>query len=386
MVYSNNANIGNNASKTASNIMNRPFIIFSLFGLMFFIIIYVLYYYFRKNQPLSGFTYYSSDLMNLNPLFNTSSADINDCIEQCEKQPVCDGVTFNNKNKSCIGQYEGLLRTDTTNYVAWIKDKKYNSLLSSGNIEDIKQSQSIVTLLKSSSRGIIPNAKVPIPIFLDQFTFSFWINVKDWYNNYSYWRHIFHKGSSFSPTSSDFKTMQYNNWEQVSDNVVDQCIGAWLTPFQNNLRIAVTVSSPKYPIAPAEDANTEKCDCIPNVRTKELDCSRCWITDQENNPNENVSNYLDVKQNKVEYIDVFDIPTNEPTHIVISFKGISAELYVNNKYKSTLILSGPPQWNTGDLYVHNPINYTGELKDLVILPGTSSMKIINDLYNNKRIS
>jgi hypothetical protein len=344
-----------------------------------------MYYYFRQNQPISGFTYYSSDINNLNPLFNTSAIDVNDCIDQCDKQPTCDGITFNNKTKACLGQYEGLLRSDTNEYVAWIKAKKYNSLQSSGNIENTSQGNSIVSLLKSTSRGIISNSKIPTPIFPDQFTFSFWITIKDWYYNYSYWRHIFHKGSPFDTTTNKFKTMQVHNWEEIVDLLPEQCIGAWITPFQNNIRLAVTTSSSKFAAAPALDANVEKCDCVPNLKTKKIDCSKCWITDLDSDPNNQSADLLDIKQKKVEYIDIFDLETNKPTNIVISFSGISAEIYVNTKFRSTIVLSGEPVWNTGDLYVHNPVEYTGEVRDIMALPGTSSMKIVKDLYNKYQI-
>ncbi len=386
MVYSNN-NLNNhiNSNTSTNSVFNRPILIFVLLASLIFTVVYVLYYYFRKNQPLPGFTYYSSDINNLNPLFNTSAVDMNECIDQCDKQIMCDGVTFNNRTKSCLGQYEGLLRSDTNEYVAWIKDKKYNSLQSSGNIENTSQGNSIVSFLKSTSRGIIQNSKVPIPIFPDQFTFSFWVTIKDWYHNYSYWRHIFHKGSPFDTTTNKFKTMQVHNWEEISDLLPEQCIGAWITPFQNNIRIAVTTSSSKFAATPALDANVEKCDCVPNLKTKKIDCSKCWITDLDSDPNANQNELLNIKQKKVEFIDIFDIETNKPTNIVVSFSGISAEIYVNSKFKSTLVLSGEPVWNTGDLYVHNPVEYIGEVRDIVVLPGTSSMKIVKDLYKKYNI-
>ena len=386
MVYTNN-NLNNNINpqNSINNIFNRPLLILILFASLIFTVVYVMYYYFRKNQPISGFTYYSSDINNLNPLFNTSAIDINDCIDQCNKQPMCDGITFNTKPKACLGQYEGLLRSDTNQYISWIKDKKYNSLKSSGNIENTSQGESIVSLLKSTSRGIIANSKVPIPIFTDQFTFSFWITIKDWYHNYSYWRHIFHKGSSFDSTKNDFKIMQIHNWEEITDSLPEQCIGAWLTPFQNNIRIAVTTSSSKFGAAPALDANIEKCDCIPNLNTKKMDCSKCWITDLDSDPTAQNTDLLNIKQKRVEYIDIFDVETNKPINIVVSFSGISAEIYVNTKFKTTFILSGPPEWNNGDLYVHNPIEYKGEVRDIIVLPGTSSMKIVKDLYKKYEI-
>ena len=387
MVYFNNVN--NSVSNIPKDsLANHPFIIILLFGVLFFIIIYILYYYFRKNQPVSGMTYYSSDIMKMDPLFSKTAVDINDCIDNCNKELNCDGITYNNKNKSCIGQYEGRLRSDTSEYIAWVKSKNNSSLNKTGNIESTKQSYRIIPLLTSNNKTKLSVSNLPNPVFPDQFTYSFWINIKDWYYNYSYWRHIFHKGSAFdkSVSSNGFKTFKYHNWEEISDNLPEQCIGAWLTPFQNNIRIAITTISDKYKPEIYQDANVQKCQCTPDEATKSIHCSNCWITDQPNDIKySKLSGVKNLKESKIEYVDIPDIETNKPTNIVISVKGLTVEIFMNNKFIKTFVLSGSPNWNTGDLYVHNPVSYSGELKDLLILPGTSSLQIVKDLYKNKNI-
>jgi hypothetical protein len=381
MVYLNNNNNRLN-NVVSDNIRNHLFIIILLFGVLFFIIVYVIYYYFRTNQPLNGMTYYSNDILNLDPLFTITAADMNDCIDNCNKQSKCDGVTFNVKNKSCLGQYEGRLRSDSADFVAWVKSKKDSYTNSTGNVENVKQSNKLLSLTTSRNKVSLPNFKIPIPVFPDQFTYSFWITIKDWYYNYSYWRHIFHKGSPFdkSPKNS-FKKFQYHNWEEITDNLPEQCIGAWLTPFQNNIRIALTTNSEKYTAEVYPDANVQKCECTPDEASKSIHCSNCWITDQQNDIKyTKMKGVKNLMQSKVEYIDITDIETNKPTNIVVSVKGLAVEIYVNGKYKTTLVLSGQPKWNTGDLYVHNPMTYIGELRDLMLLPGTSNMQIVKDLY------
>jgi hypothetical protein len=391
MVYFNNVN--NNVNKNVVNISkdrlaNHPFVVIFLFGLLFFTIIYILYYYFRKNQPIPGMTYYSSDIMKMDPLFNKTAVDMNDCIEHCNKELNCDGVTYNIKNKACIGQYEGRLRSDTSEYIAWVKTKSSNLLNKTGNLESTKQSYRIVPLLSSTNKSKVPISNIPNPVFPDHFTYSFWINIKDWYHNYSYWRHIFHKGSPFdkSVKSNGFKTFKYRNWEEITDNLPEQCIGAWLTPFQNNIRIAITTVSDKYKPEVYSDANVQKCECTPDEATKSIHCSNCWITDQQNDVKySKMAGVKNLQESKIEYIDIPDIETNKPTNIVVSVKGLIVEIFMNNKFIKTIVLSGSPNWNTGDLYVHNPVSYSGELKDLLILPGTSNLQIVNDLYKNKNI-
>jgi hypothetical protein len=388
MVYFNNVtnNVTNNIPR--DSIGNHPFVIIFLLGMGFFIMIYILYYYFRKNQPLHGMTYYSSDIMKMDPLFNKTAIDINDCIDQCNKELNCDGITYNIKNKSCIGQYEGKLRSDTSEYIAWVKSKDNNSLNNTGNVDNTKQSYKIVPLLSSSNKTKVSVSNLPKPVFPDHYTYSFWINITDWYYNYSYWRHIFHKGSPFdkSVKSNGFKTFKYHNWEEISDNLPEQCIGAWLTPFQNNIRIAITTVVDKYKPDVYPDANVEKCDYSYDESTKSINCSDCWITDQPNDVKySKMAGVKNIKETKIEYIDIPDIETNKLTNIVVSVKGLTVEIFMNNKFIKTFILSGNPNWNTGDLYVHNPISYSGQLKDLLILPGTSNLEIVKALYKNKNI-
>jgi hypothetical protein len=376
MVYLNSNNLNNASAKMTDNIKNHPFVLIGIFGLLILSILYIIFYYFKKNTPIVGFTYYSTNIKKLDPLFEKTVININECIDKCNETPKCDGITFNTVSKACLGQNEGMLRSDSNNFIAWVKDVKYNGLKLSGKIENIKQGATIISIMKSEITGTIPNSKISIPVFPDQFTFSFWINVKDWYVNYSYWRHIFHKGTG------GVKKFEYHNWEQIADKVPEQCIGAWLSPFQNNIRIAVTTSALKNPPQEYDNANVEKCDCFPNEITKTIDCSKCWITDLENDPTEKINTInTNLMKNKVEYIDIPDIETNKPTHILVSFNGVSAEIYVNSKYKTTMVLSGKPQWNNGDLYVHTPINYRGELSDLIFLPGSTNMQLTKELYN-----
>ena len=49
---------------------------------------------------------------------------IEPCIERCEKDTLCSGITFNKDELQCLGTDKGKLRDDESNHFAWIKEKK----------------------------------------------------------------------------------------------------------------------------------------------------------------------------------------------------------------------------------------------------------------------
>jgi hypothetical protein len=377
MVYFNNNNnrVSNNVvEKEGSNIL----IYLCLFGFALFVMIYVIYKYFVSNKPVKGYTFYANDINNLNPLFSEKVKNVSECVDLCKKQPNCDGITFSEKKNVCLGQNEGRLRTDTDDYTAWVKTKKFDSLATYGEINSLSDGQKIISNLNSSTTVTIDAAKIPSPPLIDQFAFSFWVTIHDWYVNYSYWRHIFHKGTAFDQEKNKkIKTIKIRNWEQLVRDFPEQCIGVWMSPFQNNIRIAVTTKAPSFVPQTYDDANIEKCGI------DESGINDCWITDLTDDPKfKNVPKTIkDVM--KVEYIDIQDMETGVPSNIVVNIKGKIIEVYVNGKYKVSQILVGTPVWNVGDMYINNPVNYKGLLEDLRGFPGIVNQTNINDIYKSK---
>ena len=392
MVYNNNNNnINNNNNKTfLENIKKageiQPYIIFGLILVCIIIIIYVIYKYAAKNRPLSGYTYYANDLLKLNPLFTESTTNITECITLCEKQGNCDGITFDSNTNVCLGQKDGRLRTDEDYLSAWQKKKNTDRLNITGIVEDVSKIPSLISNIKSNTRVVIPSKEIPYPPFPDNFTYSFVIRIKDLYDNFSYWRHILHKGTPIDKSvNNQFKTLQYQNWEQINSDLPEQTLGFWLSPFQNNLRVAISTIS-KSPLPRTYDhGNIEKCRCDnsdsksveqllelnlnKNANTK-TNCTTCWITDQDNDIEHTEDANLDYKDKKtMDYIDIQDIQTNIPTHIVVSVKGLIIEVYVDGVFRTSKVLNGKTMWNNGSLYVHNPKTYNGEISDLRIIPG-----------------
>jgi hypothetical protein len=384
MVYFNsnnsNSNSGsNNAGKESSG--QNSIIYILLFGFALFLMVYIIYTYFRPSQVSKGYTYYASDINNLNPLFSEKVQNVTECVDLCKKQPNCDGITFSEKKNVCIGQNEGRLRTDTDEYSAWVKTKKFDALKTFGEINSLNDGQRLLSNLNSKSRVVIDTSKIPIPPLLDQFSFSFWITIYDWYSNYSYWRHIFHKGTAFDQeTNRKIKTLKIRNWEQIVEDLPNQCVGVWLTPFQNNIRIAVTTKAPGFIPQVYDEANVEKCGI------DESGLNDCWITDLTDDPKFKQVPKVIKSVMKVEYVDIQDMETGVPTNIAVNIKGNIIEVYVNGKYKVSQILAGTPVWNEGDMYIHNPVSYKGILEDFRSFPGIVNQTNINDIYKYKNTS
>jgi hypothetical protein len=384
MVYfNNNSRINGNSS---NNIIEKEggsntIIYIILFAFALFVMVYIIYTYFRPAKPSRGYTYYASDITNMNPLFSEKTKNVTECVDLCKKQPNCDGITFSEKKNVCIGQNEGRLRTDTDEFTAWVKPKKFDSLKTYGEVSSLDDGQQLISNLTSGSRVVIDTSKIPIPPLIDQFAFSFWVTIYDWYSNYSYWRHIFHKGTAFDQEKNKkIKTLKIRNWEQIVEDLPNQCIGVWLTPFQNNIRIAITTKAPGFTPQIYDEANVEKCGL------DESGINDCWITDLTDDPKFKQVPKVIKSIMKVEYIDIQDMETGVPTNIAVNIKGNIIEVFVNGKYKISQILAGNPVWNEGDMYIHNPVTYKGLLEDFRGFPGVLNQTNINDIYKYKNTS
>jgi hypothetical protein len=391
MVYNNNNNNLNNdyVTKFKDDIVNHPYIMLALILGAIFVIIYFIYVYAIQDTSLQGYTYYANDILKLDPLFTENVGNSEECINICKNYSNCDGITYDTNTSTCIGQKNGRLRTDDDNYIAWVKKSTSNKLKNTGNIDTLKDIKPIISYIKSDTSANIASKDLPNPAFPDSFSYHFIINIQDWYENYSYWRHILHKGTPIDKTvNNKTRNIEYTNWEKIINDIPEQTAGFWLTPFQNNLRIAVTTMSQTPKPRTYEHANIEKCKCNEtdylkgNPRQADIHCSNCWITDQEGDVEHEQDKNQDFKDyQSIDYIDIQDLQTNIPTQIDVSVKGNIIEVYVNGTFKNSKILNGKAVWNNGYLYVHNPKTYKGELSDLKILPGAITGEHVKKLYN-----
>ena len=275
MVYNNNNlnNIDNRyITRFKDDVVNHPYIMIFLLLMCIIVIVYVLYKYAISNQTLQGYTYYANDILKLDPLFTETTDNPDACIAICKNYTNCDGITYDSNTGTCIGQQNGRLRTDDDNYSAWVKSSSVsiNKLKNTGNVYSVTNTDPLINNLKSTKYVMFHPKDLPYPPFQDSYSYHFVITIEDWYTNYSYWRHIFHKGTPIDKSvNNKNKPVEYTNWEEIENDIPEQTIGCWLSPYQNNLRIAVTTLSKIPKMRTYEHANIEKCKCD-NVNVSDI--------------------------------------------------------------------------------------------------------------------
>ena len=375
MVWSNT----NNNLAEKNDIIKHPYVIFGLGFVAIAIIVYVIYKYAVFNKPKQGYTYYSDDLRKMDNLFSETVQNIDECQKLCEEQPRCRGFTFDSEESTCMGQEYGRIRTDDDRYYGWVKPMSGKTIFNSKD-KRLESGKLITPYLKSRTRATLGYGQIPLPPLPDQFSFSFWLVIQDWYFNFSYWRHIFHKGTPVDLSENKhFKTLLYYSWEKLSNDFPDQTIGAWLTPFQNNLRLGITTISKRPFRRTYPHAHIKRCDCDGSGKH-----CRCWTTDQSGDHLHAEDAMLDKKEfAHLEYVDIQDLPTNVPNHIVVSIKGSVMNIYLNGKQKETHILRGRPKWNNGDMYIHNPKSYQGLLQEFKYFPASLEYDLVKALYQQE---
>jgi hypothetical protein len=318
---------------------------------------YVYYYSAADNNIQTNSSYYGKDITLYQPLFQESANTITDCVEMCQNDVICDGMTYNNKTQICIGTKNGQLRNETSDYSAWVKPI-------GEPISASKDFKKAVLVGYTKSFRVLDGAKIMNPFMLGNFYWSFNITVYDFYKNYGSWRHIFHKGTPITTG----QILSYQSWENLIQDFPNQQIGVWLAPFTNNLRIAITTTSlanrtyGEYP-----DAFVKKCDSI---------SGNCFITDMPSGKWTDTSRAGDGSIPKtqvstnLEYLDqdLQNIPINTQLNVTVNVHNNIVEVYFNGKIVKVSQLDGTPISDKKNLYVLNEKTANCEISNLLFYP------------------
>jgi hypothetical protein len=333
---------------------------------------YTLYNYYSDNDQLNiGKSFYGKDIYNYVPLFEDKVNNIDECQERCIRDPSCKGVTFNNDTKLCIGSEEGVLREEEKNYSSWIKPRDSSKI-------DFKTG---ILLSYADKPRSIDKYKFISPGIKGDFCFSFSITITDFYDNFGSWRHVFHKGTSMKDPNSNDYINDYKNWENVISDYPDQCIGVWLAPYTNNMRICfTTISDMNMKTNNNLHAFIQKCNSLTD---------ECYITDMPGGNKDQVNllgDGMDVPPKlikSIEYIenDLQNIPVNEPVHITLNFRINNVELYVNGRIVKISPLIGIPDFNDDAMYVMYPKSFRGDISKLSYYPQSIKRENIVKLVN-----
>jgi len=358
--------------------------IFSDFYLIGFILLiglcfigYATYIYkFKSVEIQENSSFYGEDVNLYEPLFKEQLNTINDCIDTCKQNIICDGITYNSQSQMCSGTKNGLVRNENSDYSCWVKPENLKKN------EDIKKDFVKAIIIGYTKKNKVVNRmKLQNPYRIGFFSYSFNLTIYDFYKNYGSWRHVFHKGTEIEEGS----LINYQSWENLVKDFPIQSIGVWLAPFTNNLRIAVTTQSETNKnTGNYSDAFVKKCNDI----TKE-----CYITDMpggkwvdttrisdKSNANIQLSDNLEFFDN-----DLQNIPINKEINITITFKGTDVEVYYDGKIIKVVKLDGLPIINKSNLYAMNDKTFGGEINNLIYYPDHLTLDNIKNIIELKPI-
>ena len=83
--------------------------------------VYVYFYSNSNNNIQANSSYYGKDIALYEPIFQQTTNTITDCINLCNNDLTCDGITYNNDTQTCMGTKNGQIRNETSSYSAWVK-------------------------------------------------------------------------------------------------------------------------------------------------------------------------------------------------------------------------------------------------------------------------
>lgn len=179
--------------------------------------------------------------------------------------------------------------------------------------------------LNHNNNTIILANTIKKPMNGNEITFSMWLYLKEFYYNFSYWKHIMHKG-----TNIENKTLNYENWHNIENEIPEQSIGIWMHPGINNIRIAITT----------DNFNLEYCD-LKNIKPQEL------------------------------------------THLVFILDNKTLHIYKNSKLTKTKVFKNRPIVNGKSLYFNFQKTFNGTMYNFLYLPTKIGYEDIRNLYSNK---
>jgi len=300
----------------------NPILLAFIMLVTFGFIAYGLYYYYRRDTDYKqAQTFYGSDVLAYEPLFKMDSDKVETCVSRCQKDSMCQGVTFNSDTLTCIGSEEGRLRDDSVNFTSWVKPERITEKLH----KKINTDKPIVGL--ANGLMTIKETEFARPPFVSRFNFSLFLYINDFYEGHGKWRNILCKGTSW-PAGEPLDTPY---WESVSAERPEQCLGIWLAPFNNNLRICVTTRRQTSP-----------------------------------SPSTTI-------QQTLEYIDIQNIPTRKLFHLSINMVEGGIEIYLNGKLHRMQTLKGAPVWNNLPLTILGPVSTPATIMDLVFIPDSADL-------------
>lgn len=312
---------------------DNPILLVFILLITFGFIAYGLYNYYQNDTSLKyGQTFYSADILAYEPIFTLDTDKVDNCIDRCQSDSTCMGITYNSDTLTCTGTEDGRLRTDDNNYISWVKPTKSNNLGIYSDTNNNKNNKNKFGVKSSTIIGFanstmtIKDIEFARPPFNSRFNLSLFIYLNDFYENHGKWRNICCKGTQW-PNGEPLDTPY---WETIENERPEQCIGVWLTPFNNNLRICIT------------------------TRRQSSQSSQF--------------------QQSLEFVDIQNIPTRKLIHISINMIDSGIEVYLNGKLHRMQTLKGEPMWNQLPMTIFGQTSTSSAIiMDLVYLAESANL-------------
>ena len=212
----------------------------------------------------------------------------------------------------------------------------------------------VMDKIDSNYSSTLTSSDIIKPRTGDSFTFSFWINITNYYKNHTLWRHLFHKGTPISKVN----ILDYAYWDNLTNDIDIQCPGVWLHPDKNSIRFAFTTINDKM------YTQTEHALPVTEAPIYEV---------RESN----------IYQKKIEYCDVDNIPAGEDVNIIMTLDRRQVNIYMNGNIIKTCNLQGAPEHNNGDTYFNYENTYSGFISNFTYIPQIVKMSKIKQLHADK---
>lgn len=224
----------------------------------------------------------------------------------------------------------------------------------------------------SIARNIfIPESKFRKPLVPNGFCFCFFLKINDWYANYGFWKHVFHRGSVPNKIVSgidEYGNSTFCPGQNMSGNdknkgtpewtlVEHQNPGIWLADRQNTLRLCITTRKDVFMIH--QDGTCKK--------------------NQENAVNGKL------QKEEIEFIDVDNVLVGKFFHIAILSVGNNTVLvFLNGQLKKTLALAGSPIESHEHVYMGAGRSFPGSIVSFRYVPEVLTSNEIMAIYKKDR--
>ena len=231
-----------------------------------------------------------------------------------------------------------------------------------------------IEMVSSRESISIPNNEIVPPKTGFDFSIVFWIHINDFYENHTYWKHIFHKGAYNS------ELMEFDNWNNLSIVFREQTPGLWLHPDKPTLRFVLTIKPSKKFCGMFNAKETCETDQTHYCAWDGTACNLKRLHPRDFY-NEDPVPYIDTTtDNILQYVDI-DVPVSEISHLAFVLDQKNLLVYQNGKLLQSAKFMGEPIFNKNDFHFSMKNSYAGNLLDWNYFPDTISQEKVNTLYN-----